>query len=85
MKNMQPIFDPTTHYQIELKGRVDEEWLQSFNSSLEISADASKQQEDATVLIVSTDQAGMIGLLRSLHGLGRRACSRARSCACHAE
>jgi hypothetical protein len=67
---MQPIFDPTTHYQIELQGRVNKEWLQNFNSSFEIIADDSRYQEDITVLIVYTDQSGIIGLLRSLHGLG---------------
>jgi len=70
MNNMQPIFDPTTHYQIELKGRINEQWLQSFSSSLEIIADDSRHEEDITILIVYTDQSGVIGLLRSLHGLG---------------
>ena len=70
VNNAQPIFDPATQYRIELRGRVDVEWLQSFDRSSEISADDIKHTEDITVLIVHTDQSGIIGLLRSLHGLG---------------
>ena len=36
MKNAQPIFDPATHYRIEVQGQVDVDWLQSFDSSAEI-------------------------------------------------
>ncbi len=70
MNNLQPIFDPATHYRIEVKGRVDVEWLQSFDSSAEIIANEAKQMEDITVLSVHTDQAGIVGLVRRLHGLG---------------
>ena len=70
MKNSQPIFDPATHYRIEVRGRVDVEWLQSFESSTEISVDETKQREDITVLDVHTDQSGIVGLVRRLHGLG---------------
>jgi hypothetical protein len=70
MKNAQPIFDPATHYRIEVRGRVDVEWLQSFDSSAEISIDETYQMEEITVLNVHTDQAGIVGLVRRLHGLG---------------
>jgi len=70
MTNEQPIWDPATHYWIEVQGRIDTEWLQSFDSSAEIIADKPAQTEDTTVIHVHTDQAGIIGLLRSLHGLG---------------
>ena len=70
MKNTQPMFDPATHYQIEVQGRVDVEWLQGFDSSVEISADEARQMEDITVLNVNTDQSGVVGLVRRLHGLG---------------
>lgn len=69
MKNAHPIFDPATNYRIEVRGRVDIEWLQSFDGSAEISVDETKQ-EDITVLNVHTDQSGIVGLVRSLHGLG---------------
>ena len=70
MKNAQPLFDSATHYRIEMLGRVDVEWLQSFDSSAEIIVDEARQMDDLTVLDVHTDQAGIVGLLRSLHGLG---------------
>jgi hypothetical protein len=70
MNNTQPIFDPTTHYRIEVQGRVDVEWLQSFDSSAEIIVDDTRQMEDITVLNVHTDQSGIVGLVRRLHGLG---------------
>ena len=69
-KNAQPIFDLATHYRIEVRGRVDVEWLRSFDSSAEISVDEARQMEDITVLSVQTDQAGIVGLVRRLHGLG---------------
>jgi hypothetical protein len=70
MKNAQPIFDPATHYRIEIEGRVDVEWLQDFDISGEISAVKTRQMEDITVLNVHTDQSGIVGLVRRLHGLG---------------
>ena len=70
MKNTQPIYDPTTHYRIEVQGHVDVEWLQSFDSSAEISVIETRQMEQVTVLDVHADQAGIVGLVRRLHGLG---------------
>jgi len=70
MKNTQPIFDPETHYRIEVQGRVNGDWLQSFYSSAEIYGDETRQSEDITVLHVHTDQSGIVGLVRRLHGLG---------------
>ena len=70
MKNPQPIFDPATHYRIEVQGRVDVDWLQSFDNSAEIIIDKTNKMEDITVLNVRTDQSGIIGVVRRLHGLG---------------
>ena len=70
MNNGQPIFDAKTHYQIEVRGRVDAEWLQGFDISDEIIADDNSQMEDITVFDVHTDQSGIVGLIRKLHGLG---------------
>jgi hypothetical protein len=70
VNDAQPLFDSATHYQIELRGRVDVEWLQSFDGSAEISVDETRQMEDITVLKVHTDQSGIVGLVRRLHGLG---------------
>ncbi len=70
LNNAQPIFDPATHYRIEVRGRVDVDWLQSFDSSAEINVYETRQMEDITVLDVNTDQSGIVGLVRRLHGLG---------------
>jgi hypothetical protein len=70
MKKQQPIFDPATHYRIELQGHIDLDWLQSFDSSAEIIVDETNQMGEFTVLNVHTDQAGIVGLVRRLHGLG---------------
>lgn len=70
MNRTEPIFDPATHYRIEVRGRVDLEWLQSFDGSAEIRVDPAGQSQAFTVLHVHTDQSGLIGLLRRLHGLG---------------
>jgi hypothetical protein len=64
------MFDSATHYRIEVRGRVDVEWLQSFVYSAEIIVDETRQLETTTVLHVHTDQAGIVGLVRRLHGLG---------------
>jgi hypothetical protein len=69
VKNAKPLFDSVTYYHIEVRGRVDVHWLQSFDGSAEISVDETRQMEDITVLKVHTDQSGMVGLVRRLHGL----------------
>ena len=70
MNNAKPLFDPTTHYRIEVRGRVDVDWLQSFDGTAEICVDETSQMEGITVLDVYTDQSGIVGLVRRLHGLG---------------
>ena len=70
MKNAQPLYDSATHYRIEVRGRVDVEWLQSFDDSAETTVGEIQQKEEITVLNVHTDQSGVVGLVRSLHGLG---------------
>ncbi len=69
MNNAKPIFDPATHYRIEVQGRVDVDWLKSA-SSVEILVDEARQTEGMTVLDVNTDQSGIVGLVRRLHGVG---------------
>jgi hypothetical protein len=70
MKNANPMFDPATHYRIEVRGLVDVDWLQSFDGTAEITIDESRQVEEITLLDVHTDQSGIVGLVRRLHGLG---------------
>jgi hypothetical protein len=62
--------DPTTCYEIEVRGEVDVEWLRSFNVSEQVLADEAWQREGLTVVRVNTDQSGLVGLLRTLHGVG---------------
>lgn len=66
----QPIFDPKTHYRILLQGRMEAEWLKSLDSALENSQVDMDQKGDTTVVDVITDQAGIVGLVRRLHGMG---------------
>lgn len=70
MKNANPLFDPATRYRIVVQGRVDAEWLKSFDNSVEITVREAQPEEDITLLDLHTDQSGIIGLVRKLHGLG---------------
>ena len=70
MNNIQPIFDPATGYLLEVRGRIDVEWLQSFDSATEIIRDEMAERKDLTIINVYTDQSGIVGLIRRLHGLG---------------
>jgi hypothetical protein len=70
MKNANPLYDPTTHYRIVVQGQVDVEWLQGFDSTAEVSPDEIGHVDDITVLNIRTDQSGIVGLVRRLHGLG---------------
>jgi hypothetical protein len=70
MNKDKPIFDPKTNYRIEMQGRIDVEWLESFVDPREISVAETHQMKDVTVVNVHTDQAGIVGLVRRLHGLG---------------
>ena len=59
---------------ITVRGRVDIEWLRSLEGPVEIIvADAGQQEEDGkelTAFSVISDQAGIVGLMRTLHTLG---------------
>lgn len=70
MNDAKPIFNRATHYRLEIRGRVDVEWLQGFGGPGEIMVAEGGQEDDVTVLDVKTDQAGIVGLVRRLHGLG---------------
>lgn len=54
-------------YQIEVQGQVDVRVLNA-NSPLRIFS--TRSEVDSTTLAVKTDQSGLIGLLRHLHGQG---------------
>lgn len=70
MNNAKPIIDPGTQYRITIQGRVDADWLNSFDSGMKISLVQAALEEEITMLDVVTDQSGIVGLVRRLHGLG---------------
>ena len=70
MNKIQPIFDPATGYRIEVQGRANAEWLQTFESSIAIIDNEMAQVKDMTIINVQTDQSGVVGLIRRIHGLG---------------
>lgn len=57
----------TCIYRIELRGQVDE---REINMMSPIQVTVEPAGGGATPLTTCTDQAGLIGLLRHLHGLG---------------
>lgn len=54
-------------YRVQVAGRVDEAELNA-TSPLEIQVE--QYNADTTWLSVQTDQSGLVGLMRHLHGLG---------------
>jgi hypothetical protein len=62
--------DPATHYRIEVRGRVNLDWLQSFAEGAQVLSAEAGPGEEVTVLNVQVDQPGVVGLVRRLHGLG---------------
>ena len=54
-------------YHIQLRGRVDED---EINEMSPLQMTVIRANTTATLLTVSTDQSGLIGLMRHLHGLG---------------
>lgn len=59
--------DDLHSYEIEILGRVDEKDL---NAAGPLQIAVTRTDESATALIARTDQSGLIGLLRHLHGRG---------------
>jgi hypothetical protein len=55
------------NYQIRIRGQVEAEDLNAA-SPLQLSVELADQ--NVTLISVYTDQAGVIGLMRHLHGLG---------------
>ena len=70
MKRAKPLFDAATQYRVVVQGRVELELLQDFDYTAKISVDAARQMEHISVLSIHTDQAGIVGLIRRLPGLG---------------
>ncbi len=55
------------NYRIELRGQMDEA---EFNQTSPLGVLLMDKQADRLCLTVCTDQSGLIGLLRHLHGRG---------------
>jgi hypothetical protein len=54
-------------YQIEVCGEVD---IHTINANSPLQIKVVRTDPDATIFEVSTDQSGLIGLIRHLHGQG---------------
>ena len=58
------------NYEVKIHGRLDDSWLHWFGEAdvhTEILADDSQVTTFSNVIL---DQAGLVGLIRRLHGLG---------------
>ncbi len=54
-------------YHIQIRGQVDESEINAMSPS---QITVEQAGTDATLFAVRTDQSGLVGLLRHLHGLG---------------
>lgn len=59
--------DDICTYTIQLSGQVNES---EINAMSPIQMDVERVGQDTTLFTVCTDQSGLIGLMRHLHGLG---------------
>ena len=60
------IVDELRTYHIEVRGRMDESDL---NATSPLQMNVAGTDEDSMRLTVHTDQSGLLGLIRHLHGL----------------
>lgn len=54
-------------YRIEVQGQID---ANDLNAISPLQMEIQRVNPDATLFTVNTDQSGLIGLMRYLHGLG---------------
>lgn len=59
--------DGVRTYQIQIEGRVEE---RDINPASPLQLTVEQVEETSTSVTFRTDQSGMIGLIRHLHGLG---------------
>jgi hypothetical protein len=59
--------DDICTYHLEIRGPVDED---EINAMSPLQMGVERAGPAATLLTISTDQSGLIGLMRHLHGLG---------------
>jgi hypothetical protein len=65
-----PSLELSTHYRIQVKGAITVPWLKGFGGLGWLLSDEAEVEGECTVLHAHTDQSGMVGLVRELHGLG---------------
>jgi hypothetical protein len=57
-------------YEITVKGEIDESWLTGFGEGDVQTEQLAGGGQHVTRSTLVTDQAGLVGLIRRLHGLG---------------
>lgn len=57
-------------YEIRVYGQLDDSWLGWFGEAQEAADISVADNQVTTISNVITDQAGLVGLIRRLHGLG---------------
>ena len=57
-------------YEITVKGEIDESWLTGFGEGDVRTEQLAGGGQHVTRSRIVTDQAGLVGLIRRLHGLG---------------
>jgi len=57
-------------YEIKIYGQLDDSWLASFGEARTRTAISDDNIQVTTISNVILDQAGLVGLIRRLHGLG---------------
>ncbi len=57
-------------YEIKVMGEVDINWLKAFGAANVISPIIPAADEQNMSFSVVTDQSGLVGLVRQMHGLG---------------
>ena len=57
-------------YEIRIYGQLDESWLNWFGETKAQVETLADDNEITTISNVVMDQAGLVGLIRRLHGLG---------------
>lgn len=57
-------------YEIKVCGQLDESWLNWFGEAKALVETLADNNDITTISNVVMDQAGLVGLIRRLHGLG---------------
>ena len=66
----QITLDSENVYQITVRGEIDSSWLKDFGEPDVQPETIAGGGHQSTLLTIVTDQAGLVGLIRRLHGLG---------------